>query len=334
MNWSKGLSAAYRAYIIDPATWREKEVFEITGGTINRDNTGLRDSADIDTARFRLDKECYIRIYMDTEQSGGREHTPLFTGLACNPEIERDGVLETNTLECYSVLKAAQDSLLSPGYWVPQGKSGAEIVKELFDIIPAPVRIDGEAPSLQSYIIAEGGETRLSMAERVLEAINWTMRIEGTGEVVLCPYPVTIDATFDALDNDCIETAIKISFDWYSAPNVFRATSDDSMAVARDDSPDSMLSTVNRGREVWAEDDSPDLNTGESLTEYAARRLKELQQVALTASYDRRYHPNVFVNSVIRLHYPEQDLDGLYRVKSQKIELGYAARTSEEVEKL
>ena len=38
------------------------------------------------------------------------------------------------------------------------------------------------------------------------------------------------------------------------------------------------------------------------------------------------------VGDMVRLHYPAQGLDGLFRVKSQNIELGYNARTTEEVE--
>ena len=128
-----------------------------------------------------------------------------------------------------------------------------------------------------------------------------------------------------------IEPSIAVEYDWYSCPNVFRAVQDDLSAVARDDDPDSPLSTVSRGREIWAEETSCDFNTGESIAEYAVRRLKELQSIAVTASYERRYHPDVLAGDVIRLRYPAQGLDGLYKVTSQSIELGYGAKTSEEV---
>ena len=68
------------------------------------------------------------------------------------------------------------------------------------------------------------------------------------------------------------------------------------------------------------------------VAEYATRRLPELQQVATTASYTRRFDPNVTAGDRIRLSYPEQGLQGIFRTTSQKIDLGYCADTEEEVE--
>lgn len=331
MNYSEGFSASYYACIVDPITWRDGERIEITGGSINRSGTGLRDSADIDTARYRLEREQYIRIYLDARQGGSSSHEPLFTGLACSPESDIDGVLEANALQCYSVLKAADDMLLPIGYFAPQGVEGTRIIQDLLSVIPAPVTAENGSPSLRSHIVAEDGETRLTMADRVLDAIGWRMTIRGNGEINLSPYSTSEDAVFDPQYNDVLEPSIKVEYDWYEAPNVYRAILDDVAAVARDDSPDSSLSTINRGREIWAEDTSADLNTGESIAEFAERKLRELQQVAFTAEYSRRYDPNVYVGCVVRLNYPQQRLNGLFRVTSQKIELGHGARTSEEV---
>ena len=332
MNWKNGYSASYYAYILDPESFRETERLEITGGSISRSKDGLRDSADIDLVSYEMGKERYIRIYLDANQAGAASHEPLFTGLATSPTRDIDGFYETDTLACYSVLKAADDVLLARGYYVPAGSNGGTVIKDLLSCIPAPVAIEGQAPNLQSSIIAEDGESRRSMADKVLTAINWRMRIEGDGTIVITEKPKDTVARFDPVDQDVLEPSIKVDYDWYECPNVLRAVHGDMSAVARDDSPDSPLSTVNRGREVWAEETSCELNSGESIAEYVNRRLKELQQVQLTASYDRRYHPDVLVGDLIRLHYPAQGLDGVFRVTSQKIELSHAAKTSEEVE--
>lgn len=332
MNWKNGYSAGYYAYIIDPATWRETERLDITGGNINRTDEGLRDSADIECTEYDCGMERYIRIYLDARQSGSTVHVPLFTGLATSPSRDIDGYYETRSLECYSVLKAADDVLLERGYYVPVGAGGTQVIKDLLSCTPAPVTSEGDAPGLQTSIIAEDGETRLSMAERVLAAIGWRMRIGGDGTIELLPKPDDVSVQFDPVSRDVLEPTIKVDYDWYSCPNVLRAVQEDLSAVVRDDSPDSPLSTVSRGREVWAEESSCELNTGESISEYAVRRLKELQRVRLTAAYDRRYDPDVLVGDFVRLRYPAQGLDGVFRVTSQKIELGHSAKTSEEVE--
>lgn len=332
MNWKNGFSASYYAYIVDPVSWRETDRIEITGGSINRSDEGLRDSADIECAAYDHSKERYIRVYLDAEQSGTSAHTPLFTGLATSPTRDIDGYYETSTIACYSVLKAAEDVLLERGYYVPAGSNGADVIKDLLSCTPAPVTVNGSAPDLQTSIIAEEGETRLSLADKVLFAIGWRMRIDGMGMIELCPKAKDATAQFDPVDQDVLEPTIEVEYDWYECPNVLRAVQEDLSAVARDDSVDSPLSTVNRGREVWVEETSCELNTGESISEYAARRLKELQKVQLTAGYDRRYFPDVLVGDLVRLRYPAQGLNGLFRITSQTVELAHGATTSEKVE--
>ena len=118
--------------------------------------------------------------------------------------------------------------------------------------------------------------------------------------------------------------------DWFNCPNVFRASSDDMISIARDDDPSSALSTVSRGREIWMGDDDVDLSDDETIAEYAVRRLKEEQQVAETAKYTRRYIPEVNVGDLVKLNYDQ--LKGTYTVTSQTIQLTYAATTDEEVE--
>jgi len=316
---------------MDANTWRETRLLEITDGSLSRSESGLRDSADITCINYN-DKEQYIRIYLDVQQGGASDHVPIFTGLTSAPSRDIDGVLETNSIECYSVLKPAEDVLLQRGYYVPAEINGATVIKTLLSVTPAPVEVIGEAPSLQTAVVAEDGESHLSMVDKVLTAINWRMRILGNGTIQIMPMATEETARFDPFNADVIEPTLKITRDWYGCPNVLRAISDDLTAIARDDSVDSPLSTVNRGREVWEEESNVALNSGESIAEYAVRRLKELQQIETTASYTRRYDPNVLVSDLVRLNYPKQGLQGLYRIKSQKITLGYGCTTEEEVE--
>lgn len=330
MNWGKGFTASYYAYIIDGKTWRETELLQITDGSISRSNTGLRDSADITCVNYK-DKERYIRIYLDVQQNGASDHVPIFTGLTSAPSRDIDGVLETNSIECYSVLKPAEDVLLQRGYYVPAEVNGGTIIKTLLSVTPAPVEVIGEAPALQTSVIAEDGENHLTMVDKVLTAINWRMRILGNGTIQIMPKASENIRTFDPLNADVLEPTLSINRDWYDCPNVFRAVSNDLVSVARDDSTDSPLSTLNRGREVWAEENNVSLNTGESIAEYAFRRLKDLQLIETTVSYTRRYDPDVLVSDRVRLNYPKQGLNGSYEITSQKITLGYGCTTEEEV---
>lgn len=330
MDWNKGYSASYYAKRVDPMTWHDLELIEIKGGSIKREPSGLRESADIECRNYHVDVEQWIRVYMDVRQGGSDEHVALFTGLASSPCDDINGVVINNTLECYSVLKPADDVLLKRGWYAAAGRSGGDVIRELLSVLPAPVVIEDGSPTLLSHVIAEDGETNLTMLDKILQAIDWRVRISGDGTVNIVPQADEENAAFNPLDNDVIEPQIKVTADWYSCPNVLMAVADDLTAVARDDS-DSPLSVTGRGREVWMLESGVDLADHESIADYAKRRLKEAQTISLSASYDRRYIPELFPTDLVRMHYPKQYLDGVFRIESQSISLGHNARTSEEI---
>lgn len=331
IDWSRGYSASYYAEQVDPATWRDVGVIEITGGTIKRENAGKRQSADIDCINYQIPIEQWIRVYMDIEQAGSSAHIPLFTGLATTPDRDMHGALSKNSLACYSVLKPAEDIVLERGWYVMAGTNAGDIITDLLFASPAPVEIEDSIPSLFETIVAEDNETCLSMLDKVLDAIGWRLRIDGDGTIQILPSPSDAVASFDPLANDIIEPDIKISQDWSACPNVYVAVSRGETGIARDDDPSSPLSTISRGREVWIRKSGITLADNENIVEYAARMLREAQRAEMTASYTRRYVPKVMPGDLIGLKYPEQNLNGLFEVGSQSVKLGHCAATAEEV---
>lgn len=331
MDWSKGFSAVYYARFVDRTTWRDAERFEITGGSITRSDSSLIESADIQT-RYQFSGERWIRIYMDTRQNGAADHVALFTGLAVPPQTDVNGNIKGYSLECYSVLKPAEDILLERGFYIMAGTNSGDILKLLLKASPAPVEIEDNIPRLSNTIIAEQGESNLSMALKILKAIGWRIRIDGSGVVHICQKAGQAVVSFSAFENDSVEPQLTLTHDWFSCPNVFRAVSDDLMAIARDDREESVLSTVTRGREVWMEETGCNLSENEGIAAYASRRLKEEQARAYEVSYSRRYHPDITISDLVSMHYPAQGLDGDYKVTSQTITLGSGGRTEEQVE--
>lgn len=323
MDWSKGWEARYYASFIDKESWRDIERFEITGGKISRSAGELIESADIEAVRYTRGEQ-WIRVFMDVRQNDTTEHIPVFTGLATSPRDSIDGSLITNSLECYSVLKPCQDVLLPRG-WYTQSRI-KYVLQDLLKYTPAPFHIADNIPNLKKYIVAEQNETSLSMIYKILLAINWRMRIAGDGQIYIEPYPTEVSAEFSA-DYDVLEPQLEKDYDWYECPNVFRAISEEDAVTVRDES-ESELSVTSRGREIWAEDDGCALNEGETLYEYAVRRLKDEQTVGKSISYTRRFNPNVSVGDRITINYPQAQ--GTYIVLSQNIELGYDGKTSEE----
>ena len=333
MEWKDGFSAAYYATFVDKATWRDLERFEITDGSISYTADELRCSATVGAVRYEQGTENIIRVYLDAKQTGSAALVPLFTGYATSPAQNFNGILETNSLDVYSVLTPVRDVLLPRGWYAAAEIPGGALIKNLLAPTPAPVDIVENSPALKEAIIAEDSETNLSMIEKILAAIDWRMRVSGDGTIHIMPNATEAVVAYDPLDNDAIEPEIEITYDWYQCPNCFRAISGNLTAVAKDEASDSIFSIQNRGREVWMEDTEADLNEGETIEAYALRRLKEEQSVATQAKYKRRFHPDLSVSDLVQLHYPEQGLEGLYKITSMSMDLGYGCSVDEEVEK-
>ena len=334
MDWNRGYSSAFYAKEVDPVTWRDINEIPITGGTVKRTISGLRQSATLNCRAELGGIEKWVRIYMDVEQDGGYAHEAIFTGLAAAPKRRQYASRSERFPDCYSVLKPADDILLPRGWFALAGQNGGEVIRQLLSVSPAPIEVADGAPVLSTTIIAEDGETRLTMADKVLTAMGWNIDITGDGVIHVQPLSAVPVAMLDPATYDVIKVPISIVEDWYSAPNVYQAVSGDMVGIARDDRDESPLSVQNRGREVWATESGVTLTAGETIGEYAQRQLKKAQRVRKQASYDRRYIPQVRPGAVINLHYPTQGLDGLYMVASQSVRLGFSAQTAESVEEL
>lgn len=333
MDYTKGYKAEFYSAFLDPVTWAEQERIELVSGSVSRTNSGLRASADLTVREYDQPIDRWIRIYMDCDQNGARSHEAIFTGIVSTPGSDYNGAVSTVKLTAYSPLKAAEDIKLQLGWYVPAGRNGATVIQELLRKQPAPVEIRGTAPVLSEAIVAEQNENCLTMTEKVLSAINWKVQVAGDGRIILSPVEANPEAVLlmSAGDNDIVETSFSKGRDWFSCPNVLFATTGSATYEAVDDDPDSELSTVSRGREVQVFEENVTLADNETIRKYAERRLRELQERTETASYTRRYMPEVYPDDAVSLSY--SDLEGLFTIESQSITLGTSGRTKEDVKR-
>ena len=307
----------------------------LIGGSISRSGTGLMESADLTLPEST--GECFLRVYLKARQGEDGERVPLFTGLASAPQRTLNGKNVRYKTACYSVLKPVDDILVPRGYFVAAGTKGADAAAELLGNGPAPIVYDDTSPALTETIVAEDKDSCLSVAQKVLDAIGWRIRIDGSGTVQIVPKAEEVSAQFDDQENDSIEVSLTDTYDWYAAPNCLRVTSGKECTEVRDDDPDSPLSTVSRQAmrggtgEIWSTESVSALGDSDTLQSYAERRLKELQGPARTICYNRRFRPDVTIGDKVRLHLPGHGIDDVFTVTSQKIQLGYGAKVSEEV---
>lgn len=329
INYSNGISATYYAARVNPLTWADAGEINIISGSITKNATSdLVESADISVSED-IGAETWMRVYMIAEQSGAKERVPLFTGIVSSPSRNINGSTETRKLDCYSVLKVAADILLPVGWFAPAWTNGGELIRLLLSDLPCPVELDEGSPAIISSFVAGNKDSKLSIAQEIAKAIDWQIKVRGDGSIRICPKPLTVSGAFDSIENDIIETSVTDDRDIFSIPNVLRVTLNGSAATARDDDPDSVYSTVSRGREVWQQEDAK-LAAGESLGEYAVRRLKELQNTSRKLNYTRRFQPDVDVNDLVSIIYPRQSIGDVFRVRSQTITLSHGAKVKEE----
>lgn len=335
MNWYKGFSASYELKRVDPVSWLDTGSFDFKAGSVSRSDDDLQESATIQMTQSP--GECWLRVYLKARQGQDGARIPIFTGLTSTPRRDLDGVRESHQAICYSVLKPADDVLVPCGYYVPAGAEGARVAAQLLRVGPAPVTYRDDGLRLLEPIVAEDNDTNLSIAQKIVEAIGWRIRIAGDGRVSIEPMAADVGLMLDTMDHDAVELQMSDTQDWYSVPNCYRVTAGGQYAVARNDDPDSPLSTVarkaNRGGtgEIWTGESGVSLSDGESLAEYAYRKLKEAQAPARKVSYTRRFYPDITTGDLVSLHLPGHGIDGTFRVSRQTITLGYGASTQEEV---
>lgn len=324
MNWKKGYSASFLAMRVNPKTWQDLEEIKILDGSISRDDSSdLLESASV--TMTEAIGEIWVRIYLVARQNGEAARVPLFTGLTSEPTRMIRGNHESYDVECYSVLKPCADKMLPLGWYAPYGGDGIEIIADLLKNCGIKVNSEFGGYYLATNIVAESGETYLTMAKKVAKAINWQIRPNGLGEVSILPYSNEVKARFDG-ENDVVEPAVEDSQDWFSCPNVLRVTSENKTAIFKDEDIKSPLSIPNRGREIWKEENVT-LPVGVSLGDYAMLRLKELQKPLRILKYSRRYDPDVNIGDLVSIGYP--GIDGTFRVGSQNVQIGHSCKTEE-----
>ena len=329
MIWTEGYTARYYMTTVDPVTWKDVDKYEIKGGSISKVDTNLCESANLSLGDIPQGIERWVRIYLVATKMGSGARAPLFTGLLSCPRNLWTGRLLNREAECFSVLKPAEDILLERGWYAPAGAVGASVIKELLSVV-APVNVIGVSPKLSSNLIAENDENGLTMAYKILQSIGWRLRITGAGEIQILPKAFEALATYDNAHIDVLKPNVTDEQDLFSVPNCFRAIKDEFVAVAKDEADDSPFSIQNRGRPVWKQETDCALTSGESIAEYAMRRLKELQAPARTVSYTKRFDPETVPGDIVRIHYPQQNIDADFRITSQTITLGEGAHTEEE----
>lgn len=325
MDWTKGYSAHWRVYEVDSKTWADGGLLSgATSVTINRDGAGeapLMESGavSLDTDISEDFKERYLRIAMYAEQDDGATRVDVATLLFASTTGNIDKGFDAVELTGRSVLYPASTKVLLTGTYAPKGVDGAQwCASMLRDAIQAPVEVFGSF-TLETNTVFDGGTTYLACVWQILDAGGFVIQIAGNGTVQIMPRPADPSIVLDAVGAQLLHPGMPYTMDWSKVPNRYTAIEGSNVATVVNDDSGSPVSTSSRGYVVDVLDTKPVRVNGESLEQYAARRLEELSTVPDERTYVREYYPGVYPFSIARGNLSGMNLDGDLRIVTQAL---------------
>ena len=217
-----------------------------------------------------------------------------------------------------SVLTPAADKKFDNGACVHKGQDGASWVAEkLRETVKAPVVVDGSF-TLDRHYVFNLGETYLDGCWKVLSAAGWCLQISERGVVRVMPVPSTPSVVYDS---SAVRDQIGHSIPIDDVYNVVRVWDGENVAEAINDDPDSPTSIRNRnGRRIEYTEESPALVDGETLDDYANRKLDESSAIYETYEIERDWIAGTLPYTCARVYLPEAQTQCVCSVMRQEIE--------------
>jgi len=331
MDWGSSYSATWRVFRVNRNTWADGQALEdIDVVSISRTGDGsLLESGNMQlSGDFESD---YYRIVMTAEQGGELTRVDVGTLLFDTTGGDEDYGSTSYNVNGLSVLHPASTTAVTIGEYAPAGVDGAQYAKALLEsAINAPVVVEGGF-ILNEHVVHELGSTILNAAWGVLEAGNFVIQIDGRGVVYIRPKPTQPALILSNQTSAQLFNGIEFNADMSQIPNRYVVIDGNTITVAENNDPTSIVSTVSRGYNVDVIDTSPTPVNSETYSEYANRMLKQSSILKEERTYTREYAPDVYPYSLVKASVA--GMSGNFRVDSQTITCGYGITVNEKASK-
>lgn len=327
-DWSASMQQTYEYYIVDPGTWKDKQLLtNVKSCSIQRDTqVDTLGSATIDIVESV--GECYIRVYLITIQNGVKEKFPLGTYLVQTPSSSFDGKIRSVTMDAYTPLLELKETRPPIGYFVPKNKNIMNIAYQLTnENTRAPVIPAIQENTLYDNFVANTNDTWITFIRDLVANANHSFDMDEMGRILFTPKQDAASLqpvwTFDDSNSSILYPSFTMDHDLYGIPNVVEVVytkgGEHHHARVVNNDVNSPASIQNRGREILHRITDPDLGGSipslTRVTEYAEQVLRELSTIEYTVSYTHAYCP-VRPNDCIRLNYEKA---GLVNIKAKVI---------------
>lgn len=324
------MKQTYEYYIVDPNNWKDKEkLSSVISSSIRRDSTSDTLGSASLTISDPID-ECYVRIYLVTEQNNIKERFALGTYLVQTPQHSFDGRVKKTEVQCYTPLIELKENPIDFGYYVPKDSnimlSAYRICREH---MRAPVIKATSDTTLTTDFIANQGDTWLSFISDLAANDKYSLELDPNGQLLFKPtqefnamQPVW---TYSDDNSSILAPTISTTKDFYGIPNVVELIYSDSnkyfYSRVENTEPNSPTSIQRRGRTIIHRETNPSgfgEATQENLDRYAEVVLKKLSSIQCTVTYSHGYCP-VRVGDCVRINYQRAGINTRALVTSQEI---------------
>lgn len=317
MDWSKSYSSQWRVFRVNNDTWEDADqVDNVQSVSVTRTADGdLLESAGMQiTGDF---EPGYYRIVMTAIQDDDVKRVDVATLLFNVNGGTVDYGTTQQDADGFSVLYPASKETVVTGAYAPAGVDGAAYAGGLLaGSVNAPVHVEGSF-TLDDNVVHEIGSSVIEAVWAVLEAGGFVIQIDGRGEIHILPKPTTPAIEITSANARLLSNGIKYTRDISEIPNRYICIVGNSKEVVVNNDPASEVSSVRRGFYVDKIDEAPTPINGETLHEYAERRLKLLSVLEEERSYTREYAPGVNLYSIVRASI--DGLEGDLRVTDQSL---------------
>lgn len=319
-------SATWSVRRVNPDTWVPgAPVARVESVSVTRsanDGTPLLESASMEMTGELV--EGYYRVDM---LSGGIS-TPICTMLFVPDEGRFSHGAWSTSATGYSTLLPASQMRFAPGEYAPKGVDGAQWCANLLRrSVKAPVTVDGGF-KLANHVVFDLGESHLDGVWEVLDQAGWCIQVSGDGSIAIRELPKVESLVVD--EGSALMPEIGRSVPLSDVPNVVMVYEGDDGAVAKNEDADSPTSIASRGREIQVVEENPTRREGETLANYARRRLDELSEVYETVSVSREYDGETLPYDMVRSNLPKSGIVGSLRVRRQEIACARGVLVDEE----
>ena len=326
-DWLSSMQQTFEYYIVDPKTWKDIELIDtVKSSTIQRDaEAETLGSATIDMTESV--GESYIRIYLITIQNGLRERHPLGTFLVQTPSLNFNGRLRNISVDAYTPLIELKESPPPLGYSILKNSNVMDFAYRLArERARAPV-VKTECNTLLGMnFTASTDDTWLTFLSDLIANAKYNFALDEMGRILLSPYQDTASLqpvwTYNDDNSSILYPEISVDRDLYGIPNVVEVIHSNGAGYyfvrAVNDDPNSVTSTVSRGREIIHRVNNPDLvgkPTESQVKDYANQLLRELSVLEYTVTYTHGYCP-VRLGDCVRLNYARA---GITNIKAKVI---------------